>query len=183
MNLSPVPRAPCRSPWPPLRAPGLRGPLLRGGGVSEQLALWGGHTRHPPVHRTPPHPAPPHRGLQGEPRIPPCMSRSLAGRRSGAPCHLCPRRDTHRIVQLRFLAVHRVPHVATGKEWRAPGHSLGSRRLSEVPLFHRHPGPAPRTRALLPAPRASAVQSAPGTSVPQPSWRDREEAAANGKEE
>lgn len=45
-------------------------------------------------------------------------------------------------MQLRFLAVHRVPHAATGEEWRALGRSLGSWRLSGVPLFYRHPGAA-----------------------------------------
>lgn len=46
-------------------------------------------------------------------------------------------------MQLRFLAVPRVPHVASREEWRIPGHSLGSRCLSEVPLFRCHPGAAP----------------------------------------
>lgn len=63
------------------------------------------------------------------------------------------RRDTHRVVQLRFLAVHRVPHVATEEERRAPEHSLGSGASPRSPYFTAIPG-SPRPRALLRAPRA-----------------------------
>lgn len=85
-------------------------------------------------------------------------------------------------MQLRLLAVHRVPHVATEEEWRAPGRSLGSRRLSEVPLFHRHPRAAPR-RALLPAPRARCKAPRPPASRRGAGGDREEEAAAKGKEE
>lgn len=89
---------------------------------------------------TPPHT---HRGPLGSYGSLPPRSVPLPGRPSGAPCRLRAPRDTHRVVQLRFLAVHRVPHVAAGEEWRAPGRSLGSWRLSGVPLFDRHPGADP----------------------------------------
>lgn len=90
-------------------------------------------------------------------------------------------RDTHRVVQLRFLTGHRVPHVAGGEDRGVPGHSLGSRRRSEVPLLHRHPGRTPDASAAPGPGRAQCqVPSAPASH--RPSW-GQGGAAANGQEE
>lgn len=112
----PGPRSPVSQPRPgggsqvQLPHPGLQG----GGSPSKGQRALGGTTHAAPSTQLT---VPPR--TSGEPRIPPKTScPSQAG--PGAPPVARLRRDTHRVVQLRFLAVRRVPHVASGEDRGSP---------------------------------------------------------------
>lgn len=82
------------------------------------------------------------------------------------------------IVQLRFLAVHRVPNIATGGAVAGSGAQAGSWRLSGSPNPLPPSSGSPQTRAL--PLRPGTVQGVRGTSVRR-AGGDREETRRGGE--